>query len=644
MEKGCKDCGSNASSVNKEAGILKTYIKEIITGFLLVAGILFGHYDVFRIFGPGYSGWIEILYYIIAILPVGIPVVREMFESWRSGSVMNEFTLMVAASVGAFIIGEYPEAVAVLLFYSFGEKMEDTASDDVKARIKSFVGRLPDKANVIVEKGIEETAPKMVTVGTRILVRAGERVPVDARLEGDISADFDTSAISGESVPRTYRPGDELPSGIIPVDRAVEAVTIRPYDDSSMSRIMKMIEDAQAQKSPTETMLRRITRWYTPVVFLLALLLFVIPWIVSLASGATFEAIVWFRRSLVFLVCSCPCALVVSIPLSYYISLGVASGNGLLFKGSKYIDVMRRLRSVVFDKTGTLTTGKFQVSVIDPEGGHDANEILAAAAAIDADSSHPLAIAICAYANEKGTMVRKADDVVSISHGMRGRIDGKDYLVGSVRLMSANHVDVPESRESGTRICVAVEGTYTGSIYLEDTVKKEAREAVGELHKAGVKNVMILSGDRYASVDKVAREVGADSWKAELLPEDKQEIVISLRNDGGVAFVGDGINDAPAIAASDIGVAMGTMGTGIAMDSADVVIAGDNLMRLPLAMRLARKVKETVVENVSFAVGIKVLVMGLGAFGIATLWAAVFADTGVTLITILWTMFRLRKI
>ena len=617
-----------------EGSIISTYTREIITGIILVATLIISHSL------PSGLWWIA---YLIGILPVGIPIVREMLESWRSGSVMNEFTLMVAAAVGAFVIGEYPEGVAVLLFYSFGEKMEDTASDDVKRRIKALLGRLPETARLKDGNELKMVDPAQLPVGSILVVNPGERVPVDATLMGNQEVDFDTSAITGESVPRAYKPGEELSSGIIPVSRAVEVKTIRKFSDSSMTRIMKMIEDAQESKSPTENMLRRITRWYTPIVFALALLLFFVPWIVSAAQGVDFEWMKWLRRSLVFLVCSCPCALVVSIPLSYFASLGNASRRGLLFKGSKYVDAMRDVKTVMFDKTGTLTTGKFHVSAISGNATED--EIISVAAALDKESSHPLAVAINEYAESKRIIPAKSEEVKTISHGMSGMIDGKEALVGSRSLMKSHNIEVPASTSDASEICVALDGKYLGSIWLLDTIKPEAREAIRQLHALGVKTVKILSGDHEEAVKRVMREAGADDYSASLLPEDKQRIINETReaHTGKVAFVGDGINDAPAIAASDVGVAMGTLGTDIAMESSDVVIAGDSLSKLPEAIRLARKVRRVVIENVSFALGIKALVMILGAFGIASLWAAVFADTGVTLITIVWTLLRLRK-
>lgn len=624
-----------------------TYKVEIFSALLLLITIILEHTGILSrvVDACGISLDItEITLYLVALIPVGLPVVREMVESWTKGSFMNEFTLMVAATVGAFVIGEYPEGVAVLLFYSFGEKLEDSASDDVKRRIKALLGKLPDEATVKENGTLRKVSPKDLKPGSILVVKPGERVAIDATLMGGHDVEFDTSAITGESVPRAYKPGEEISSGMIPVDQAIEVKTLRAFSDSSMSRIMKMIEEAQATKSPTENLLRRITKWYTPVVFILALLVFFVPWIVDIANGNTFEWMKWLRRSLVFLVCSCPCALVVSIPLSYFASLGNASRRGLLFKGSKYVDGMRDVDTVVFDKTGTLTTGKFHISAISTAEGIDKKLVLSVAAALDAESNHPLAEAILSQAKADGIEEPTASDVKTVSHGITGMIGGKEAAAGSRTLMRRLNIDVPAANSDATEICVALDGKYIGSIYLLDTVKPEAAYAIRRLHDLGIRSVEILSGDREEAVKRVAKEIGADKSHASLLPEDKKNIISKLIQQGHkVAFVGDGINDAPAIAAANVGVAMGTLGTDVAMQSSDVVIAGDNLEKLSEAITLARKVRRVVTENVTFAIGVKALVMILGAFGIASLWAAVFADTGVTLITILWTLLRLRK-
>lgn len=626
---------------------LLPYKPELLSGILLLLAFMFSHFGIFACHDiPGESRvcWPEAAAYLIALLPVGIPVVREMIESWCHGSVMNEFTLMVAAAAGAFLIGEYPEGVAVLLFYSFGEKLEDNASDNVRQRIRSLLGRLPDKAMVKRGDTLVATAPEKLAPGTEIVVLPGERVPIDSLLSGTGDVDFDTSAITGESVPRTYHPGQEILSGMIPVDKRIEATTLRPFADSSMTRIMQMIENAQASKSPTEHLLRKITRWYTPAVFVLAMLVLLIPWMVSAIQGESFEWHNWLRRSLVFLVCSCPCALVVSIPLSYFASLGVASKNGLLFKGAKYVDALRGVDTVMFDKTGTLTTGEFHVSAVTTAPGIDADSVVRLAAALDSQSQHPLAKAIVREAGRRKLTPLAATEVKTIPHGITGAVDGETVILGSPSLMVKNGIATPKSDSDASEICVARNGKLLGTIFLLDTVKPEAAEAIRLLHREGVRNIVILSGDNPASVSRVAREIGADDYKASLMPADKQQAVADAAAAGHrVAFVGDGINDAPAISAATVGVSMGKMGTDLAMESSDVVIAADNLLKLPEGVRLARKVRRVVTENVTFALGVKVLVMTLGACGIASLWAAVFADTGVTLCTVIWTLLRLKK-
>lgn len=626
---------------------LYSYRQEFMSGILLLFAFMLSHFGLLACkdtSGESLVCWPEVAAYLVAMLPAGIPVIKEMIEHWLHGSVMNEFTLMVAAAAGAFFIGEYPESVAVLLFYSFGEKLEDNASDNVRQRIRSLIGRLPDKAMVKHGDALVPTAPEKLAPGTEIVVLPGERVPIDSILSGNEEADFDTSAITGESVPRTYYPGQEIFSGMIPVDKRIEATTLRPFADSSMTRIMQMIENAQASKSPTEHLLRKITRWYTPTVFVLALLVLFIPWIVSAIQGESFEWHNWLRRSLVFLVCSCPCALVVSIPLSYFASLGVASKNGLLFKGAKYVDALREVDTVMFDKTGTLTTGEFHVSAVTAAPGVDADNVIRLAAALDSQSRHPLAKAIVKEARRRGLSSMTASGVKTIPHGITGTVDGRKVILGSASLMAVNGIDSPTYDSDASEICVARNGSFLGTIFLLDTVKPEAAEAVRLLHGEGVRNIVILSGDNTASVSRVAREIGADDYKAALMPADKQQVVADATNAGHrVAFVGDGINDAPAISAATVGVSMGKMGTDLAMESSDVVIAADNLLKLPYGVRLARKVRRVVAENVTFALGVKVLVMTLGALGIASLWAAVFADTGVTLCTVIWTLLRLKK-
>ncbi len=611
---------------------LREFIPEAVTLVLLIIALMidWGSYAA--------------LAYIVALLPVGAPILVSTFKEWMRGDIFNEFTLMVLASLGAFFIGEYPEGVAVLLFYSLGEKLEDVVSGDVKGQIRRLLGKLPKQAVVLRDGARVTMRPQEVEPGMLIAVKPGESVPLDGIVESDGEADFNTAAITGESLPRTYAKGDAIDSGIIPVVREVQIRVTNSWNDSSMTRIMQMIEDASSHRAPSETILRRITRWYTPVVFGAALLLFFVPWLVSLVNTSfIFEWEVWLRRSLVFLVCSCPCALIVSIPLTYFASIGIASKKGILFKGHDSLDALRKVNTVLLDKTGTVTTGEFHVRNIEMSGNFTAGQVLAIAAAVETGSPHPLAKAITAQAEADAVALPQAVDTVVVEHGMKSTVGGKEVIIGSRRLMEAEGIRFPADNAASTAIYVAVNGLPAGVIILSDTVKTGVSEAVSSLHKHGVSRVGILSGDTENAVKDAAESIGADTYKAELLPGDKQRIISECKSDSSVvAFAGDGVNDAPALAAADVGIAMGHVGTDIAIEAARVVMAGDDLRKISEGMDISARVRNVVWENVCFAFGVKLIVMVLGAFGIATLWAAVFADTGVTVITILWTLWRLK--
>lgn len=587
------------------------------------------------------GGWLAPVYFILALLPVAKPILAEAWEAWRGGDLMNEFTLMLLACVGAFVIGEYPEGVAILLFYSFGEKLEDSASQQARGRISSLLERIPSQVEVVNSDGtVAKVEPKDVKPGDMMRVKPGERVAVDAALVSPGYAEFDCSAITGESVPQGVAAGGEVASGAISLDREVTMKCVRAYGNSTMTKIIAMIEDAASRKSHSETLLRKITRYYTPAVMIAAVLVILVPWIVAMVGGEVFEWRVWLYRSLVLMVCSCPCALVVSIPLSYFAAIGNASRRGLLFKGSRYLDAMRGIDTLYLDKTGTLTTGQFSIAAVVPAQGVGKDELLGYAAALDAQSTHPLAVAI----KQAAPHHPEAEDVRTVAHGMEGVVNGHNLLVGSAELMRAHGVDVPSADMAGSVVCVAVDGKYAGAVYLEDRLKPDAASTVAGLHKLGVKRIVVLSGDREKAVAKAAQMVGADGYEAGLLPQTKHGIVERSRNQGRkVAFVGDGINDAPSLASADVGIAIGTGGTDVAMESADAVITGNGLNLLNYAIRLSRKIKRVVAENVTFAIAVKLAVMVLGTMGVASLWAAVFADTGITVLTVLWTMIALRR-
>lgn len=637
---GC--CGNCSCSHNhghdhhEETSKLKMFLPEILSAVLMVVSLCI----------EWTSESAEIFAYIVSVLPVGFPILASTFKEWREGDFFNEFTLMIVACVGAFLIGEFPEGVAILLFYSIGEKLEDIVSGDVKGQIKRLLGKMPKEAAVIKDGTRSAKRPEEVSIGEVIAVKPGENVPLDGILISEGGASFNTAAITGESVPRFYEKGSEVFSGIIPIDTEVFIRTNKPYADSSMKRIMEMIEDASSHRAPSETILRKITRWYTPVVLGAAVLLFVIPWIVGLCSSSfTFEWYIWLKRSLVFLVCSCPCALIVSIPLTYFASIGIASSKGILFKGHDSLDAMRKVDTVLLDKTGTVTTGDFHVEEIKSLHNYAPDFLLQYVASIEQSSSHPLAEAILREAGRLNVSLLEPSYVKTEPHGMSAGINGKNFIIGSNRIFERHSIPYDETgnEKGGTRIYIAIDGKAEGMIILSDTVKSGVADAVSKLKKSGVSTIGILSGDDLEAVEKARTEINADFAKGKLLPADKNEIIGKLKREGHkVAFAGDGINDAPALAASDVGIAMGNLGTDLAIESASMVIAGDDLRKIDEGIDISRKVKNVIIENVGFAFGVKLTVMILGAFGIASLWAAVFADTGVTVVTVLWTLYRLR--
>lgn len=615
---------------------MKMFLPEILSAVLMVVSLCI----------EWTSESAEIFAYIVSVLPVGFHILASTFKEWREGDFFNEFTLMIMACIGAFLIGEFPEGVAILLFYSIGEKLEDIVSGDVKGQIKRLLGKMPKEATVIKDGTRSVKRPEEVSVGDVIAVKPGENVPLDGILISESGASFNTATITGESVPRFYEKGSEVFSGIIPIDTEVFIRTNKPYADSSMKRIMEMIEDASSHRAPSETILRKITRWYTPVVLGAAVLLFVIPWIVGLCSSSfTFEWYVWLKRSLVFLVCSCPCALIVSIPLTYFASIGIASSKGILFKGHDSLDAMRKVDTVLLDKTGTVTTGDFHVEEIKSLHNYAPDVLLQYVASIEQSSSHPVAEAILQEADRLNVSLLEPSYVKTEPHGMSAVINGKNFIIGSNRIFERHSILYDETgyEKGGTRIYIAIDGNAEGMIILSDTVKSGVADAVSELKKSGVSTIGILSGDDLEAVEKARTEINAEFAKGKLLPADKNEIIGKLKREGHkVAFAGDGINDAPALAASDVGIAMGNLGTDLAIESASMVIAGDDLRKINEGIDISRKVKNVIIENVGFAFGVKLTVMILGAFGIASLWAAVFADTGVTVVTVLWTLYRLR--
>ena len=575
--------------------------------------------------------WIQALWYGIAWMPTGLGVLREAIEEAREGDFFSEFLLMSVASIGAFAIGEYPEAVAVMALYCIGEVLQDRAVSRARGNIQSLIAFRPDRAVILADGERKTVVPAEIRVGDIVEVKPGERVPVDGTLTGE-GATFDTSALTGESVPRVIEQGDEVLAGMIVSESVVRLRAARPASESAVSRILHLVEEATEHKAPAELFIRRFARIYTPVVVGLAVLVVALPWLYSMAvPSSIYNFAEWLHRALVFLVISCPCALVISIPLSYFAGIGAASRSGILFKGSNYLDAIAQVDSVVFDKTGTLTTGQFAVSEV--VGMTD--EQVAIVAAIERDSPHPIAKAITDYRSPSQAVVSGLKNIAG--YGMSAVVDGKTWLVGSPRLLDHEGVSYPATLQKvvKTMVAVAIDGKYAGHITLSDVAKEDAALGIAALNLMNIETVM-LSGDRQALADEVARQLGINEAHGDLLPQDKVAHIERIKGEGHqVAFVGDGINDAPVLALSDVGIAMGGLGSDMAVETADVVIQTDQPSRVADAVALGRNTRRIVTQNIAFAIGVKVLVMVLGVLGIANLWEAVFADVGVALLCVL---------
>lgn len=607
----------------------RNFLRPAVSLALLAAGIIMAAAGTAWFASPV----VRLVWYLAAFLPVGLGVMREAWEYAAKGEVFSEFMLMSVASVGAFVIGKYPEAVAVMLFYCIGETLQDMAVDRARDNIRSLMEFRPDRAAVVTGSSVVVKAPAEVNPGDIIEVKPGERVPLDGVLLGG-DASFNTAALTGESVPRTIGEGSDVLAGMIATGSVVRLRVSRPESQSAVSRILAMVEAASERKAPAELFIRKFARIYTPVVIALAVLTVAVPWLWSLVSaGFAYDFGTWFYRALIFLVISCPCALVISVPLSYFGGIGAASKQGILFKGGNYLDAITRVDTVVFDKTGTLTRGEFAVVRVDAA---DRDALLDTVAAIERGSNHPIARAIAAAAKDSS---REATDIKDVpGYGLTATVDGSRWVVGTLKMLDREGVAWPQDLASvpETIVACARDGRYEGCIFLADTLKDDALSAVGLLRRNGVQRVEILSGDKQALVDKVAGELEVDKGSGDLLPEGKVGRIDEIRREGrNVAFVGDGINDAPVLALSDVGIAMGALGADMAIETADVVIQTDQPSKVAAAIRIGRRTRAIVRQNIVFAIGVKVLVMALGLAGMANLWGAVFADVGVALLAVL---------
>ncbi|MBL0202737.1 MAG: cadmium-translocating P-type ATPase [Chitinophagaceae bacterium] len=574
---------------------------------------------------------VDLIIYMLAYLLAGYNVLKLAFRKAIRFDFFNEFFLMSVATIGAFAIGSYSEGVAVMVFYSIGEWFQDSAVSKAKRSIKALLDIRPDEVTVLRNGTTQVIHPNEIQIDEIIQVKAGEKVALDGELNSDAGT-FNTAALTGESKPDTKRKGEPVFAGMINLDKVSEIKVKSLFKDSKLSKILEMVQDATARKSQTQLFISRFAKIYTPIVFALAVAVCLVPYF--FADPYIFN--VWFYRALVFLVISCPCALVVSIPLGYFGGIGLASKNGILFKGSNFLDVVTKVNVVVMDKTGTLTKGVFKVQEVVTKD-IDKDELIKITAALESNSTHPIAKAVVEYVGDAAKSL-KAENVEEVSgHGLKGTVDGKNVLAGNVKLLKKFNIEYPAEIDNlvDTVVVIAVNDKYAGYITIADEIKEDAKQAIDEMHKLNIKTVM-LSGDKQAVVSKVAESLGIDNAYGDLLPEGKVEKVQALKNEGKhIAFIGDGVNDAPVVALADAGIAMGGLGSDATIETADIVIQNDQPSKIVTAIKIGKITRSIVWQNITIAMVIKVIVLILGAGGIATLWEAVIADVGVALLAIL---------
>ncbi|MGH1384014.1 heavy metal translocating P-type ATPase [Kordia sp.] len=616
------DGHNHGSSINN----FKAYIPAIVSFTMLIIGIGFDYFDV--IF---FKDWIRIIWYSVAYLPVGLPVVIEGWKSIIKGDVFTEFFLMSIATIGAFIIGEYPEGVAVMLFYAVGELFQGAAVNRAKGNIKALLDVRPKEVNVFRNGDYKSIFPESVSIGEKIQVRVGEKIPLDGILLSE-KASLNTAALTGESKPDSIQKEAKVYAGSINLESVIEVEVTNKFEDSSIARILDLVQNATARKSKTELFIRQFARIYTPIVVFLAIGVTFIPYF--LVEDYVFRD--WLYRALIFLVISCPCALVISIPLGYFGGLGAASKNGILFKGASFLDAMTKINTLVMDKTGTVTKGVFKIKEVKAIDWKE-TEFMQYLMAMEEQSTHPIAKAILEYKAEgKGFEATEVSEIAG--KGLKGIVNGKTVLVGNKALMTTNSIDVPTETESIVEsiVLVAIDNQFAGYVVIADELKEDAKDTITALHKVGIKNIIMLSGDKDSITQQIAKELNVEKAKGGLLPEDKLNEVETLKQnpENKVAFIGDGINDAPVLATSNIGIAMGGLGSDVAIETADVIIQTDQPSKVITAIKISCSTRRIVLQNIVLAFGIKVIVLILGAGGLATMWEAVFADVGVALLAI----------
>lgn len=628
-------CTPKSDGHEEEEDERSSYVPTVLSLLLLLLGIAL---DVFNV--PWFTGYIRLALFGVAYLLVGSKVVKHAVTNIGKGNIFNEFFLMTIATVGAFYIGEYAEGVAVMLFYVIGEHFQEAAVARSRRSIKALIDNRPEEVSVLRNGQVEIVDPKEVKIGDIIQVKPGEKVALDGEILNEGSS-FNTAALTGESKPDTKSKGETVLAGMINLDKLVELKVASGYEDSALSKILKLVEEASGRKAKTQQFITRFAKIYTPIVVFLAIGLALLPYF--FVEYYVFDE--WLYRALVFLVISCPCALVISIPLGYFGGIGAASRNGLLFKGSNFLDLITEVDTVVMDKTGTLTEGVFKVKEVKVENLSQ-ERFLALTSALESKSTHPIASAVVAHSGDsyKTLEVQGVEEIAG--HGLKGKVDGMELLVGNAKLLRKFNVSYDPEIENivETIVVVAVDNKYSGYITIADEIKEDAATAIAQLHEYGIKTIVMLSGDKELIVQKVAGQLKIDQAYGGLLPQDKVSKVEELKKQGKkVAFVGDGINDAPVITLADVGIAMGALGSDAAIETADVVIQTDQPSKIAVAIKIGKKTRQIVWQNIGLAFGVKALVLIFGAFGVASLWEAVFADVGVAFLAIL-NAIRLQRI
>ena len=626
LEPDVKIVEAEESKDNNDNNRNKKIIRIIVSGFLFFIALI-----------VNFNQWIKLSIYILSYLIISYEVLFKAVRNIFKGQVFDENFLMSIASIGAFIIGEYPEAVAVMLFYQIGELFQDIAVNHSKKSINALMKLRPDYANLKVGNDYRKVSPEEVKIGDIVIVKPGEKVPLDGKIiEG--SSSLDTSAITGESIPRDLTAGDEVLSGYINCNGMLVIEVQKVFKESAVSKIIDLIQNASSKKAQTENFITKFARFYTPVVVITALFIAVIPTVII--RDAVFSD--WLYRALIFLVISCPCALVISIPLGFFGGIGGASKQGILIKGSNYLEALNNAEIIIFDKTGTLTKGVFKVTSVNPYKNFNKEKLIEYAAYAESYSNHPIALSINKFYGKEIDRNKISNYNEISGYGVSIKIDGIDILAGNAKLMDRENIRYSKNQSSGTIVYIVANGEYIGNIVISDEIKEDSIRAIKELKQLHIRKTVMLTGDVRAVGEEIGKTLGIDEIFTELLPSDKvdklEEISKNLSAKGKLIFIGDGINDAPVLARADIGIAMGGLGSDAAIEASDIVIMNDELSKIPTAILIARRTRKIVWQNIIFALGIKLLFLTLGALGIASMWEAVFADVGVSIIAILNSM------